>query len=489
MNTLMPKSLSMVIKASTTVLMLPTALSLTLLGCGAVPTASQHLAPNASTVVNTLVILGPQGQPIARAMTQADQCPVLQVDGQTLHMDVRVKPEIIPQRPTISDPEVSKPSAFPILTCEKAIPAGTVVASISGQALPLPKALVKRIVVIGDTGCRIKKSDHAYQACNNPEQYPFAQVAAQAAAQHPDLVIHVGDLLYRETPCPEGNVGCAGSPWGYGWDAWNADFFTPGRVLMQAAPWAMARGNHESCTRAGQGWWRFIDPRPLQVGRDCNNAANDDSGDYSDPYAVPIGGNAQLIMLDTANTAGKPVLTGDIREIKYRDMYHQMETLSQGAAYNIGVNHHPILGFTAKKDKQGNITLMPGNQGLQSVLSAINPLLLPPRVNAMLSGHVHLWQEVSFSTPHPTQFIAGFSGTEEDVVPLPETLPVGATPAVGAVVDHFSSWVSGFGFMTMERTSTDNNQWLVKVWDRHGKQVNTCHIDGKNSVCDVAQVK
>ena len=40
----------------------------------------------------------------------------------------------------------------------------------------------------------------------------------------PDLVIHVGDYHYRESPCADGNEGCAGSPWGYGFDAWQADF-------------------------------------------------------------------------------------------------------------------------------------------------------------------------------------------------------------------------------------------------------------------------
>ena len=32
---------------------------------------------------------------------------------------------------------------------------------------------------------------------------------------------------------------------------------------------------------------------------------------------------------------------------------------------------------------------------------------------SMLAGHVHLWQQVSFSSKHPSQFVAGFSGTEE----------------------------------------------------------------------------
>jgi hypothetical protein len=50
------------------------------------------------------------------------------------------------------------------------------------------------------------------------------------------------------------------SPWGYGWDTWKADFFDPAQALLKAAPWVMVRGNHETCTRAGQGWWRFLDP-------------------------------------------------------------------------------------------------------------------------------------------------------------------------------------------------------------------------------------
>ncbi len=460
---------------------------LTMFGCTSM--SPKHLFGAGQPNVISYVILGANGVPVVRALTHSAQCPMLTVDDQNVVMDVRAKAETIPQRLTMSDPADSKPSEFQVLTCEKTIPIDTHSASVAGQVLPLPKHDFTRIVVIGDTGCRLKKSEKAYQACNDPAQYPFAQVAQQAAAWKPDLVIHVGDLLYRENQCPDGVAGCKGSPWGYGWDAWNADFFAPSRVLMQAAPWAMARGNHESCLRAGQGWWRFIDPRPLVAGQDCNDAANDDTGDYSDPYAIPLGGDAQLIMLDTANTAGKPIPEGDIREVKYRDMYHKLEALSQNASYNIGVNHHPILGFAAKKDKKGNIKLLPGNEGLQSVFSKINPLMLPPRVNAMLSGHVHLWQEVSFSSPHPTQFVAGFSGTEEETVPLPATLPEGATPAVGAVVDHFSSWNTGFGFMTMERTSTASNQWLVKVWNSKGQQVNTCHIEGKNSVCDIGQVQ
>ena len=433
------------------------------------------------------IVLGENGAPVARLLTSDKKCPLIQFDGHDVQMDVRALPEIVPLRPTLSAPTDSKPSIFPLLTCEKAIPANTKHAMIADKQLPLPVAEFKRIVVIGDTGCRLKKSDSAYQECNDSNLYPFSKVAAAAANWKPDLVVHVGDFQYRENECPADKSGCAGSPWGYGWDTWKADFFDPGALLLKAAPWAVIRGNHESCARAGQGWWRMLDPRPLLPGRDCNNAANDEMGDFSDPYAIPLGGNVQLIVLDTSNTINGIIQTGDIRQSKYRDMYNKLDKLSQQADYNIAANHHPILGFAAKKDKLGKVTLLPGNQGIQSVFAAINPLIMPPRVNALLSGHVHLWEEVSFSSSHPTQFVAGFSGTMEDLVPLPAQLPQGATPALGAVVEHFSSWVNGFGFMTLERKGS--KQWEVKVWDTTGRQVNACSVEGSHSSCELAQGK
>lgn len=451
-----------------------------LFGCASVntqPITGTHTA---------FVVLGENGVPVARLLTTDAQCPSIQFDGHEVQMDLRAAPASEPLRPTRSAPADSKPSDFPIRTCEKVIPPDTSKATIGELSLPLPVKEVKRIVVIGDTGCRLKKSEEAYQACDDANQYPFAKVAAAAANWKPDLVVHVGDYQYRENECPADHPGCAGSPWGYGWDTWQADLFEPGAALFKAAPWVMVRGNHESCARAGQGWWRMLDPRPLVPGRDCNDAANDNVGDFSDPYAVPLGDDAQLIVLDTSDTIGKPIPAGDIREIKYRDLYRKLDLLSQNAAYNIAANHHPILGFSAELDKQGKVKLLPGNRGMQSVFGAINPLIFPPRVNALLSGHVHVWQEVSFSSPHPTQFVAGFSGTMEDLVPLPAELPTGATPAPGAVVEHHSSWANGFGFMTMERKGA--SQWEVKVWDATGRQVNECRVEGRHSSCDLVQV-
>jgi hypothetical protein len=103
-----------------------------------------------------------------------------------------------------------------------------------------------------------------------------------------------------------------------------------------------------------------------------------------------------------------------------------------------------------------------------------------------LSGHVHVWEQVSFSSPHPTQFVTGFSGTEEDVVPIPPVLPADASVAPGAAVEAFSSWVDGFGFMTLTRTGPKT--WDVEVHDQNGDVVNHCKVTGRRSKCDVARV-
>src|SRR5206468_2211078 len=75
-----------------------------------------------------------------------------------------------------------------------------------------------------------------------------------------------------------------------------------------------------------------------------------------------------------------------------------------------------------------------GNGALQSVLTALQPtVLFPPNVQALLSGHVHLFEVVTFATPQPTQIVAGNGGDWIDT-PLPLPLPPGTTPAPGTVV-------------------------------------------------------
>lgn len=432
---------------------------------------------------SAFVVIGEEGVRVARALTEEDQCPLIKINREpALRMEMRAAAGTIPQRPMNS--EHPKPAEFPVSTCEKILPPDTHSASINGRPLPLGKTDAQRIVVIGDTGCRVSQFSKAYQACNDPAQYPFAKIAELAANWKPDLVIHVGDYYYREDPCPADEQGCKDTPWGGGYTTWVQELFKPGKKLFAEAPWVMVRGNHETCQNGGQGWWRFLDPRPLVTGRDCNDPANDNMGNFSDPYAIPIDHETQLIVADTSNSGKKAIQPGNIRFEKYQDLYRKLTDLAQQAKYNIALFHQPILGFAANERKPD--APFGGNVGIQSVFSTLNPQLFPSSVNMLLSGDYHSWEQVSFSTEHPTQFVVGFSGTQLDA-PLPKNISMlaaaGATPAPGAKIEDISVWPWGdrFGYMTMEKVGAA--QWNTKVWDQKGRQIKVCHVTGRKSKC------
>jgi len=429
------------------------------------------------------VILGDDGIATARAVTTAQSCPTIAIDGRTSPMAVRAPYGAIPLRAGDNGKPRPGPASTAVLSCETVLPPAARQVAVAGRALPLPKAEPRRIVVFGDSGCRLKGKD--FQDCNDPQAFPLAHIAASAAAWKPDLVVHVGDFHYREDPCPADRPGCAGSPWGYGWDAWKADFFKPAQALLDAAPWIMARGNHETCVRGGQGWWRFVDPRPMN-GRSCDDPAGDAEADYTDPYAVPLANDAQFIVFDSANTSYKGFREGDIRLRKYADTWGKIDALSKRVRHSIAIDHHPLYAFGAERNADtGDIKLFGGDAGLIQTFGPLSPRLLPQGVDVLLSGHVHLWEQTSFSSDHPSQFVAGIGGTAEDIVPLPAT-PPDMMPAPGARVEHMSSWIDGFGFMTMERTGGDT--WHVVLHDRDGKAVNTCEIQGRKSQCAMGRV-
>ena len=429
--------------------------------------------------LSAYVMMTGQG-PVARAiMVGSDACPALTIDDRQTAMAVRAEPADQPLRPTRSTPDQSKPSRFPVRVCEAALPAAARLVRIGDRALPSPHRSIRRIVVIGDTGCRIKASDHAYQPCDDPQAWPFARVAAQAAAWRPDLVLHVGDYLYRENDCA-GHAGCAQSPWGYGWDAWDADFFTPAAPLLAAAPWLMVRGNHESCLRAGQGWWRFLAAQPLEAGRDCNDAADDARGDESAPFAVPLGGGAQIIAMDLAIMGEDAIPPSDPRQGQIRAMQRQVAAMAKGHRFTFATDHYPLLGLAAS-EKKGALRIRAGNEAARSTLGIDDPSLRLAGIDALIAGHVHEWQQVDLGPRHPSQFISGMSGTQEDVTQLPAAKALGQEPAPGARVERFDSWTGGFGFVTLERRGA--RRWQVEVHGLDGAIIRRCTIKGRRSAC------
>ncbi len=288
------------------------------------------------------VELGADGASSVRAITE-DACPAVTFDGAAVPMNVR-------SEPGQSFGNIS-PAQFPVRGCELPVPPGAISAILDGKPLPLPRPNPQRIVMFGDTGCRLKTGD-AWQACNDANAWPFGKIAALAAAARPDLVIHVGDYEYREEPCPAGNAGCAGSPSGYGWAPWNADFFSPAAPLFAAAPWVMVRGNHEDCSRAGEGWFRFLDPAPMET------ACRDLTGDY-----VVRLGDLGIVVVDSAKVKDTAGADSDQVPILRRQLIDVLAKIPNNAWL---VTHKPVNSMLAKPgDPDVNIV---SNKVLQAAL-------------------------------------------------------------------------------------------------------------------------
>ncbi|MEO8103685.1 MAG: metallophosphoesterase [Betaproteobacteria bacterium] len=457
-----------------------------LAGCALIPPKSAT-APEAGLLA-AFVVLGENGtawartiQPASPAPPSSAVCPVITADGAMLTMRVRAAAATPARRPTARDGAQSKPAAFPVQTCELALPRGTRRATIGDLELRLPKAEVLRIVLIGDTGCRMKKSDKEWQACGDEEAWPFRKVADAAAAMSPDLVIHVGDFHYRESQCPPDIAGCHGSPWGYGWDTWQADLFDPAAKLLAAAPWVVARGNHEECRRAGQGWFRFLDTRPFEEARSCNDAKNDPLANFSPPYAVPIARDLQFIVFDSAIAGHAPLDMANPRDAhafsQYRRQFAQVDQLASKAGVNtLFINHHLILAY-AQEEKIGIVGGSPPQLAAMKSLHA--EAYYPASVQLALHGHVHLFEAINFASNHPAAIVAGMGGTNADAN-LPDPFPLNIGPAEGVTLESITH-SNQFGFVMMDKR---DGGWQISAHDHHGVKKVTCILTGSKLRCD-----
>ena len=197
---------------------------------------------------------------------------------------------------------------------------------------------------------------------------------------------------------------------------------------------------------------------------------------------MPLGSGAdadtQLIVFDSSLAGVRPLATTDPMYVKYRAQLERAFALAGRRPGTFFMNHHPILAFAANPVRPD--APYPGNAALQSVLGAIQPtVLFPPNVQALLAGHFHVFEVVSFSTPHPTQIVTGNGGDLLDAS-LPSPLPAGTMPAPGAVVASIVA-IDRFGFMTMQR---DGARWRMVANDARGMPMTSCTLFERRASCD-----
>jgi len=397
------------------------------------------VAEAATTVPVHWVQLGPGGAAELRAVAVGPTCPDVSVDGADYRMAVRAAPD----------------ANFPQNLCAITLPSGARRAVFQGEAIPLPKPAPTRIVIIGDTGCRILNKN--IQACNDPEQWPFATIAREAAGLNPDLVIHVGDYDYRESPCPEGNTGCAGVVWGDNWASWKADVFDPAAPLLAAAPFVFVRGNHEECSRFGPGWLRLLGPLAVTPGSACTeNIA---------PYAIPLT-NMTLAVLDDASA---PDVNAPANLVQvYRGDLKAIAALSPAPVWL--ATHRPISGYV-----RAPLGITAG--GNQTLLAAITADGFPKSIELMLAGHIHTFEAINYSGTLPPQLIAGNGGDTLDTAPADLSgVNIGGLPVASGLSEP------GFGFLLLTKSAAGPG-WNVDVYNVHGQKERSCTYSDRKITC------
>ncbi|WP_316301527.1 metallophosphoesterase [Aliisedimentitalea sp. MJ-SS2] len=369
--------------------------------CGlALATGAAGASDQAASVQYAWVQHGGPSGAVVRAISTSKTCPQLNHDGEVSKMHLRMD---------------APPHGFEgIYVCEAGIAQTAQGLSIGPVALPPPAKVLDRVAVIGDTGCRVNYGE--VQNCTgdgNGPAWDYQGIADAAAKSKPDVVIHVGDMHYREHTSACGQ-SCKHENIGFNWHSWEADFFHPSKTLMQAAPWIMVRGNHEDCGRAWRGWFYFLDPNPMSRSTwplDCPAASEGEkSWFYTDPYSLEFDG-VRVIVMDSSYIADDYHTPDPATVAQYASEFGMVEDMAgQDAKPSWLVTHRPFWAVAS----WGTSNAGPTDATLQAALAASTQGKLPDNVKVTLAGHIHLMQSLSFADGRPQQMVFGNSGTKRD---------------------------------------------------------------------------
>ena len=374
------------------------------------------------------------GKPHARAVVSDAACPSVVVDGRSVRMDERA----------------GKSAQFDDVVCDVAVPAQARRVRAGERALPPPAHDPRTIVVLGDTGCRI--GTLTAQACDDPAQWPFPTTARAIAAVHPDLVVHVGDYLYRERACPL-LAACKDSPHGDDAPAWFADFLTPAAPLFASAPLVFARGNHEICARSGTGWFRYLDARGATA---C--------ADATDPYEVDLG-DLRIVAFDSS--AADDHKADAARTPLYRRQFEAAREMAKQP------DPRPIRARTRPVPlERWFVTHRPPYVN-EDERTAMGDALAP--FDAVLAGHIHFFAAMNV-TSLPPLVINGEGGASLD----PNYAAFLGLAAGDLHVQGSAFGSSHFGFGVYTRAGSG---WTISLRDPDGTERARCALANRTISC------
>lgn len=438
--------------------------------------------------------LGRDGAQV-RAIVEGEQaCPEAEAGGVILRLRERAAPDDSAE--SKGNPSYRPP--FAVRSCELDLPASPGAVRIAGQSLEAWPATLKRIVIVGDTGCRIKVAADGrgdpVQDCADPQVWPWARLARSAAATRPDLVVHLGDYHYREY-C-EDPVQCAPLAAkqvviGYGWRGWQADFFDPAAPLLAAAPWVLVRGNHENCDRAGEGWMRFLAPGRYQPCPDqrVRSASRSQLGNNltADAYVLELPGLSIGVVDNAAHEDYRPAAQTPEDAVVFKRTLPPLRSANQPAGPRWLLTHRPLWSDHIGPQSEPNV--------FQQAMTAAGL----DGVEAIFSGHLHAFQTLNFAGGRPAQLVVGGGGTQlearDPASPFYEGSVRGSREReqpTGRLYDGQAA-TSGLllnrdGFLLLERRGAG---WDGELRDPDGLVLRRCRLDdgSRQFACPMASVR
>ena len=357
-----------------------------------------------------------------------------------------------------------------LLVCEARMPSGAVTASIAGRTIPaaMPRE-IDSVAILGDSGCRLKGS--TVQACNDSKAWPLAQISRSIVRDRPDVTVFLGDFFYREQACPTSDSTlCGGSPaplagvpftdsaWG-----WVADVLTPMAPLLPATPLVVTRGNHELCSRGGNGFFLLFDPAFGTSARCAPTSAGEAPVVYSPTWAVDLavkgGRTLRLVSVDSAN--GNDTVIDDTIAASQRPLFMRARSLASKADEAWLLTHRPLMSVVSTE-------LLPVPPGEATTWSSVTQAyssygLLDP-FSLALSSHVHLVQAAQIPG-QPGQLVLGNGGTMLD-------------PATGYAIPEYGPLSDASGEPLAPQTGTLPTASSLQTWVRFGYAVATPAASG-----------
>jgi hypothetical protein len=386
--------------------------------------------------------------------------------------------------------------------CQADLPAGATAASVSGRTVPhrLPRT-VDRVALFGDTGCRIKGS--VVQDCGSDSAWTLARISQQLADSRPDVVVNVGDFYYREAPCPAGSQAlCGGSPppvtgfpfvdTDYGW---LAEAIVPMAPLLPVAPLLMLRGNHEACSRGGNGYFLFFDPRD-DTGQECAPTWVDGVLTAPAPATTPtwattlrIAGGRTLRLAVVDSTYGEDgAVTAWAAEQRPTYAAAQARTRARPGRESWLLTHRPLLAHvTSDFAPPGDPLWTPWTSLDQTAASAG----LLDTYDLVVSSHVHITQAVQIPG-QPGQLVLGNGGTLLDPPtgygtppfgPLADATGAPLVPGITPYPAPSADWTSvTFGY-AIARPRAKPGRWRITHHGTDGTPFADCRLADRTLAC------